>query len=112
MKSLGDFLTPEQKEYFKNWYVCDDSRIIKLVDNEPDELTPEKFTLIYLTDVFQEEAFYIATVDDITFFDPETDDFDFHIGDDSDFFYRDGTPEEVLKFLDEYLNIAQYKKEE
>ena len=109
MKSFEECLTPEQKEYFKNWYIWYENGLRKLVYNEPDELTAENFRVIYITDRSIEEELEVATVEDIEFFDAKAKDFDFNIGNDK-YFYRDEAPEEVVEFLDKALNKAQYEK--
>lgn len=111
MKSLNEILTPEQKELFKNWYVWYEDGLSKLVYNESDELTPENFRVLYITEKSIEKGCEVATVDDIKFYEPETKDFDFYIGGDNGFFYRDEAPEEVVEFLDRVLNKAQYEAE-
>lgn len=106
MKEFVECLTPEQKESFKNWYIWSDYALNKLVDNESDELTSENFKVIF---IIPNDEPKIATVEDIVYYNPEDNDFDFYIGDDGDYFEREDTPEEVVEFLDKYLNKAQYK---
>ena len=109
MKSFTEVLTPEQKECFKNWYFWDNNTdLFKMVNNENDELTAENFRVIFIDG----EEIKVSTVEDIQFYDPEQGDFDFIFNDNENYFSRSSAPEEVVEFLDKYLNKSQYEKKE
>lgn len=104
MKNLAEVLTPEQKESFKNWYVLRDNEMTKMTDIDYDQPTAENFKVLCVDDEYK-----VAAIEDIEFYDPEDDDFDFSIGDEGDYFVRGDTPKEVVEFLDRYLNKSQYE---
>jgi len=106
MKNFTECMTPEAREIFKNWYVWGEETLLKLVDIESDQLTAENLRIIFAK---SEDGMAIATVEDIEFYDPEDGDFDFKIGDDGSYIDREEAPKEVVEFLDNYLNKAQYE---
>ena len=111
MKKFIDLLTNEQKEELKNCYlVTSDNELWKLTQDNGDELTPESFKVL----VKGEEGFVIANIDNISFYEPENEDFDFKVMDESEilgWFRRNATLESVVEFLDKELNKAQYEEE-
>ena len=106
MRSFAECLTPKQKKKFKNWYVYCDSELSKLVDIDYDKLTTENFKVLYVSG----GECKVATVEDIRFYNPDRQDFDFFIGDNGDYFYRSCAPEEVVRFLDKELKKEQNGK--
>ena len=110
MKNLVEFLSMDEKEKLKNCYVFYFDNLYKLIENEHmrkikvKPLTAENFKVIFVTD----NSIQIATLEDITFYNPECKDFDFKIGDE-EYFVGNGAPAEVIEFLDKELNKAQYE---
>ena len=105
MKKFVDLLTDDQRDELKNCYmVTSENELWKLTQDEGDELTEENFKVLFPT----EEGFLVATIEHISYYEPEKGDFDFSVGDDGDYFYRENAPEKVVEFLDKVLNMAQY----
>lgn len=109
MKKLVDLLTDEERDKLKNCYmVTSDNELCKLTQDEGDELTAENFIVLFAT----KEGFVVSTVEQMCYINPKGDDFDFSVGDHSDWFSREYAPEPVVEFLDEYLNKALYENKE
>ena len=105
MKKFVDLLTDEQKDELKNCYLLADEELWYVVGNEDDEINEDNFRVLVITD----EGLEIATAENICFYAPENKDFDFMVGTEGDYFGRDNAPEEVVEFLDNYLNKAKYE---
>lgn len=103
LKNFTNGLTPEQKTVLGNCYVInDDNELVPIISI--GEVTIENFKIV----IENNDELSIAKVEDIRFYNPEIGDFDFVVGD--TYFYREDSPDDVVKMLDEYLKRDSYNK--
>lgn len=112
MKNLLEFLTPEQQETIKSCYVVVENTMYT-ISEEPAELTAENFKILL---VRPEEGVMVVTIEDLKFYDPDNDDYDYRIvmedKEECDYVCRDSVPEKVADFLDEELKKREESESE
>lgn len=113
MKKLSEvlqkFLTPEQQEAVKGYYIVNGSQIHRIAEEIP-ELTVENFKVIKVN--YNEDdsgQVVVATAEDIAYYNPDNKDYDFIFKDTGDYFVRDDAPSELVAFLDKVLKKSDYE---